>query len=144
MSEKRSNCYPSISQKRIKNYFKTKHRLQKRDKIVLTKLTVPPLKEELKSLSTEIDKQNKGKEISDREILEAHRISRLEKQAKKTRRITRGSFIRYNSKIVITNAQFVFVLMHISWWSTGMFLNLNAINIDLKAKDTLINQNIEG
>jgi bifunctional DNA-binding transcriptional regulator/antitoxin component of YhaV-PrlF toxin-antitoxin module len=53
------------------------------DKIVVTKLEIPPLKEELKELFSEIDKQNKGKKISDKEILKEIQTYRLEKRAKK-------------------------------------------------------------
>jgi bifunctional DNA-binding transcriptional regulator/antitoxin component of YhaV-PrlF toxin-antitoxin module len=53
------------------------------DKIVVTKLEVPPLKEELKDLFSEIDKQNKGKKISDKDILKEIQTYRLEKRAKK-------------------------------------------------------------
>ena len=56
---------------------------RKRDKIVLTKLMLPPLKEELKDLFSEIDKQNKGKKISDKDILKEIQTYRLEKRAQK-------------------------------------------------------------
>jgi AbrB family looped-hinge helix DNA binding protein len=57
---------------------------RKGDKIVVTKLEVPPLKEELKDLFNEIDKQNKGKKkISEQEILKEIQTYRLEKRAKK-------------------------------------------------------------
>ena len=53
------------------------------DKIVVTKLELPPLREELADLFNEIDKQNKGKKISDKEILTEIQTYRLEKRAKK-------------------------------------------------------------
>ena len=56
---------------------------RKGDKIVVTKLEVPPLREELKDLFSEIDKQNKGKKVSDKEILKEIQDYRLEKRAKK-------------------------------------------------------------
>ena len=42
-----------------------------------------PLKEDLKNLFSEIDKQNKGKKISDKEILKETQTYRLENQPKK-------------------------------------------------------------
>lgn len=54
---------------------------RKGDKIVVAKLEVPPLKEELKDLFREIDKQNKR--IPDREILKEIQKYRLEKRADK-------------------------------------------------------------
>ena len=56
---------------------------RKGDKIVLTKLELPPLKEELKDLFNEIDKQNIGKKISEKKILKEIQTYRLEKRAKK-------------------------------------------------------------
>ncbi len=53
------------------------------DKIVVAKLEVPPLREELKDLFSEIDKQNKGKKVSDEEILKEIQTYRLEKRDKK-------------------------------------------------------------
>ena len=52
------------------------------NKIVVTKLEVPPLREELKDLLSEIDKQNMGKKISDKDILKEIQTYRLEKRAK--------------------------------------------------------------
>jgi len=49
---------------------------RKRDKIVLTKLMLPPLKEELKDLFSEIDKQNNGKKVSEKEILKEIQTNR--------------------------------------------------------------------
>ena len=57
---------------------------RKDDKLVVTKLKVPPLGEELKDLFREIDEQNKGKKKpTDEEILETIQAYRREKQAKK-------------------------------------------------------------
>ena len=56
---------------------------RKGDKIVVTKLEVPPLKEELKDLFSEIDTRNKGKKISEKEILEEIQKYRIEKRANK-------------------------------------------------------------
>jgi antitoxin PrlF len=53
------------------------------DKIVLTKLKVPPLKEELKNLFREIDNQNKDRKISEKQILKEIQDYRFEKRAKK-------------------------------------------------------------
>jgi AbrB family looped-hinge helix DNA binding protein len=53
------------------------------DKIVVTKLKVPPLKEELKELFREVDKQTGGKKISEKEILKEIQAYRQEKRAKK-------------------------------------------------------------
>ncbi len=55
---------------------------RKGDKIVVAKLEVPPLREELKDLFSEIDKQNRGKKISDKEILKEIQTYRVEKRAK--------------------------------------------------------------
>ena len=53
------------------------------DKLVVTKLNVPQLGEELKELFREIDEQNKGKKKpTEKEILEEIRAYRREKQAK--------------------------------------------------------------
>ena len=58
---------------------------RKDDKLVVTKLKVPPL-EEMRELFKEIDKQNKGKKVpTEQEILEeinAHRRAKREKLAK--------------------------------------------------------------
>jgi antitoxin PrlF len=57
---------------------------RKGDKIVVTKLEIPPIKEELKDLFNEIDKQNKGKKkISEQEILKEIQNYRIEKRARK-------------------------------------------------------------
>jgi len=53
------------------------------DKIVVTKLEVPPLLEELKDIFSEIDKQHKGSKISEEEILKEIQNYRAEKRAKK-------------------------------------------------------------
>jgi AbrB family looped-hinge helix DNA binding protein len=53
------------------------------DKLVVTKLKVPPLGEELKDLFREIDEQNKGKKKpSEKEILDEIQAYRREKRAK--------------------------------------------------------------
>ncbi len=50
---------------------KTKLAIYKKgDKLVVTKLNVPPLGEELRDLFREINEQNKGKKPSEKEILE--------------------------------------------------------------------------
>jgi AbrB family looped-hinge helix DNA binding protein len=57
---------------------------RKEDKLVVTKLKVPPLGEELKDLFREIDEQYKGKKKpTEKEILEEIQAYRREKQAKK-------------------------------------------------------------
>ena len=57
---------------------------RKGDKIVVTKLEIPPIREELKDLFNEIDKQNKGKKkISEQEILKEIQNYRIEKRARK-------------------------------------------------------------
>ena len=56
---------------------------RKGDKIVVTKLEVPPLKEDLKDLFSEIDKQQKGKKVSDKEILREIQNYRVEKRVQK-------------------------------------------------------------
>ena len=55
------------------------------DKIVVTKLAVPPLREELQTLFSEVDKQTKGKKVSEKEILKEIQNYRSEKRAKKRR-----------------------------------------------------------
>ncbi|MCW4002559.1 MAG: AbrB/MazE/SpoVT family DNA-binding domain-containing protein [Candidatus Bathyarchaeota archaeon] len=52
------------------------------DKIVATKLKVPPLKGELKDLFNEVDKQTGGKKVSEKEILKEIQAYRLEKRTK--------------------------------------------------------------
>jgi len=55
---------------------------RKGDKLVVTKLRVPPLGEELKDLFREIDEQNKGKKKpTEKEILEEIQAYRREKRA---------------------------------------------------------------
>jgi AbrB family looped-hinge helix DNA binding protein len=57
---------------------------RKEDKLVVTKLKVPPLGEELKDLFREIDEQNEGKKKpTEKEILEEIQAYRREKQVKK-------------------------------------------------------------
>ncbi len=56
---------------------------RKGDKLVVSKLQIPPLGEELKELFSEIDKQRKGKKVSEAEILREIQTYRLEKRAKK-------------------------------------------------------------
>jgi len=54
------------------------------DKLVVAKLKVPPLEEELKDLFREIDEQNKGKKKpTEEEILEEIQAYRFEKRTKK-------------------------------------------------------------
>ncbi len=56
---------------------------RKGDKLVVTKLNVPPLGEELKDLFREIDEQNKGKKKpTEKEILEEIQAYRREKRTK--------------------------------------------------------------
>ena len=56
---------------------------RKNDKLVIAKLKVPPLGEELKDLFREIDEQNKGKKkTTEEEILEEIQGYRREKQTK--------------------------------------------------------------
>jgi bifunctional DNA-binding transcriptional regulator/antitoxin component of YhaV-PrlF toxin-antitoxin module len=75
---------PQRLRKELKITSKTKLILYRQgDKIVVTKLEVPPLKEELKELFSEIGKQNKGKKVSEQEILKEIQNYRLEKRAKK-------------------------------------------------------------
>jgi AbrB family looped-hinge helix DNA binding protein len=52
------------------------------DKIVVTKLAVPPLREELQNLFAEVDKQTTGKRVSEKEILKEIQSYRIEKRAK--------------------------------------------------------------
>ena len=52
------------------------------DKIVLTKLQVPPVKEELLALFNEADKEMGGKKVSEKEILDEIQKYRIEKRAK--------------------------------------------------------------
>jgi len=56
---------------------------RKEDKIVVTKLRVPPLGEELGELFREIDEQNQGKKtLSEKEILAEIQAYRKEKRAR--------------------------------------------------------------
>jgi AbrB family looped-hinge helix DNA binding protein len=55
---------------------------RKGDKIVMTKLEIPPLKEELQNLFKEVDQQTKGKKVSEKEILGEIQSYRMEKRAK--------------------------------------------------------------
>jgi AbrB family looped-hinge helix DNA binding protein len=73
--------------KRLRNELKitskTKLALyRKDDKIVVTKLEVPSLKEELEKLASEVSEQQKGK-ISEKEILAEIQSYRLEKRDRK-------------------------------------------------------------
>jgi AbrB family looped-hinge helix DNA binding protein len=75
---------PQRFRKELKIGSKTKLIIYRQgDKIVATKLVVPPLREELKNLFNEIDKQAKGKKVSEKEILREIQEYRLEKRAKK-------------------------------------------------------------
>ena len=57
---------------------------RKGDKLVLTKLEVPPLNEQLRALFREVDKQNRGrKKLTEKEILEEIQEYRHEKRASK-------------------------------------------------------------
>lgn len=56
---------------------------RKGDKLVVTRLKVPPLGEELKDLFSEIDRQYKGKKRpTEKEVLEEIQAYRREKRAK--------------------------------------------------------------
>ncbi len=55
---------------------------RKGDKIVMTKLEIPPITEELQVLFNEVDKQTKGKKVSEKEILKEIQQYRMEKRAK--------------------------------------------------------------
>lgn len=75
---------PQRLRKELKITSKTKLIVYRQgDKIVVTKLKVPPLREELKGLFSEIDQQNKGKRVSEKEILKEIQDYRLEKRAQK-------------------------------------------------------------
>ena len=75
---------PQRLRKELKITSKTKLVVyRKDDKLVITKLTVPPLGEELKDMFREIDEQNKGKKKpTEKEILEEIQACRREKRAK--------------------------------------------------------------
>jgi AbrB family looped-hinge helix DNA binding protein len=53
------------------------------DKIVVAKLKVPPLSEELRSLFSEVDKQTGGKKVSEKDILKEIQAYRIAKRARK-------------------------------------------------------------
>ncbi len=53
------------------------------DKIVVTKLKVPPLSEELKNLFSEVDEQTGGKKVSEKDILKEIQAYRIEKRTRK-------------------------------------------------------------
>ena len=55
---------------------------RKNDKLVLAKLNVPPLGEELKELFRKIDELNKGKKPSEKEIPKEKQAKRRKKKAK--------------------------------------------------------------
>ena len=74
---------PQRLRKELKITSKTKLVLyRKDDKIVLTKLEVPSLKEELEKLASEVSEQQKRK-ISEKEILKEIQSYRLEKRGRK-------------------------------------------------------------
>ena len=75
---------PARFRKELKITSKTKLIVyRKGDKIVVTKLEVPPMIEELKDFFIQIDKQNKGKKVSNKEILRAIQEYRLENRAQR-------------------------------------------------------------
>jgi bifunctional DNA-binding transcriptional regulator/antitoxin component of YhaV-PrlF toxin-antitoxin module len=75
---------PQRLQKELKITSKTKLIVyRKGDKLVVSKLEIPPLREELKDLFSEVDKQLKGQKVSETEILREIQTYRLEKRAKK-------------------------------------------------------------
>lgn len=74
---------PQRLRKELKITSKTKLVLyRKDDKIVLTKLEVPSLREELEKLASEVSKQQTSK-ISEKEILKEIQSYRLEKRGRK-------------------------------------------------------------
>ena len=75
---------PQKLRRELKITAKTKLAIyRKDDKLVVTKLTIPPLGKELRELFREIDEQNKGKKKpSEKEILEQIQAYRREKRAK--------------------------------------------------------------
>jgi antitoxin PrlF len=74
---------PQRLRKELKITSKTKLIIyRKGDKLVVGKLEVPPLGEELKDLFSEVDKQRKGKKVSEAEILKEIKTYRLEKRTK--------------------------------------------------------------
>jgi antitoxin PrlF len=75
---------PQRLRKELKITSKTKLIVyRKGDKLVVSKLEIPPLGEELKDLFSEVDKQLKVKKVSETEILREIQTYRLEKRAKK-------------------------------------------------------------
>jgi len=75
---------PQRLRKELKIASKTKLIVyRKGDKLVVAKLLVPPLREELSDLFGEIDRQNKGKRVSEKEILKEIQAYRLEKLVRK-------------------------------------------------------------
>ena len=63
---------------------KTKLAVYRKDnKIVMTKLEIPPIREDLQTLFDEVDKQTKGKKIPEKEILAEIQTYRREKRVKK-------------------------------------------------------------
>ena len=75
---------PQKLRRELKITAKTKLAIyRKDDKLVVTKLSIPPLGKELRELFREIDEQNKGKKKpSEKEILEQVQAYRREKRAK--------------------------------------------------------------
>ena len=75
---------PQQLRRQLKIAPKTKVAVYRRgDKLVVTRLRVPPLGEELKSLFREIDRQSTGKKRpTEKEILEEIQAYRREKRAK--------------------------------------------------------------
>jgi antitoxin PrlF len=55
---------------------------RKGDKIVMTKLEIPPIAEDLQILFDQVDKQTKGKKVSEKEILKEIQAYRMEKRGK--------------------------------------------------------------
>jgi AbrB family looped-hinge helix DNA binding protein len=75
---------PQRLRKELKITAKTKLIVyRKDDKLVVSKLVVPPLGEEIIDLFTEVDRQHKGKKFSESEILKEIQKYRVEKRAKK-------------------------------------------------------------
>jgi bifunctional DNA-binding transcriptional regulator/antitoxin component of YhaV-PrlF toxin-antitoxin module len=75
---------PQKLRKELKITSKTKLAVYRQgDMLVATKLKIPPLREELKNLFSEVDRQTGGKKISEKEILKEIQAYRLEKRASK-------------------------------------------------------------
>jgi AbrB family looped-hinge helix DNA binding protein len=55
---------------------------RKDDKIVMKKIEIPPITEELQNLFNQIDLQTKGKKTSEKEILKEIQSYRMEKHTK--------------------------------------------------------------